>query len=67
MKALSTTSPKLATIKVTGRAARKHYGMKCHTDFIAKEHDVDRRSVALLMPVGPQLEETTDCFLQFLV
>ena len=48
MKALASTSPKLAIVKVMGRAARKYYGLKCHTEFVTRKHDMDKRSVARL-------------------
>ncbi len=54
MKVLATESPKTATVKVTGRSARKHYGLQCDTDFIRRRHDVTRRSVALSQQSGFQ-------------
>ena len=43
MKALAGTLPRIARVKVTGRSARKHYGMQCEVDFVPRQHDLKRR------------------------
>lgn len=39
MKGLATTSPKFACVNISGRCARKHYGLKIQSDFIKGFHD----------------------------
>ncbi|CAD6568570.1 MAG: hypothetical protein ASARMPRED_001863 [Alectoria sarmentosa] len=44
MKGLATTSPNFASVKISGRCARKHYGLEIQDEFIQGVHDEDRRS-----------------------
>lgn len=43
MKGLATTSPTFASVKISGRCARKHYGLRVQEEFIKGVHDEDRR------------------------
>ena len=43
MKGLATTSPNFASVKISGRCARKHYGLEIQDEFIQGVHDEDRR------------------------
>ena len=43
MRGLATTSPTFASVKISGRCARKHYGLEIHVDFIKGVHDETRR------------------------
>ena len=43
MKGLASTSPDYATVRISGRAARKHYGIKICIPFKLLEHDINRR------------------------
>ena len=45
MKGLATTSSTFATVKISGRSARKHYGLQSHKKFNAQVHDMSLRSV----------------------
>lgn len=47
MKGLASTSPSFATVKISGRSARKHYGLESEKSFEAQLHDVSRKSVTL--------------------
>lgn len=39
MKGLASTSPAFATVGISGRSARKHYGINCGTQYLKNEHD----------------------------
>lgn len=43
MKGLATTSPFFASVSISGRRARKHYGFRVRNDFIKGVHDESRR------------------------
>ena len=43
MKGLASTSPAFATVKISGRSARKHYGINSGIQYIDKEHGSARR------------------------
>ena len=47
MKGLASTSPSFARVRVSGRSARKYYGISNHTKFVSGEHDCTERSVSL--------------------
>ncbi len=38
MKGLASTSPDFATVKISGRSARKHYGINSGIQYHAREH-----------------------------
>lgn len=39
MKGLASTSPAFATVGISGRAARKHYGLNVGKEYLSLEHD----------------------------
>ncbi len=43
MKGLASTSPTFATVKISGRSARKHYGINCGIQYHAQEHGDARK------------------------
>ena len=43
MKGLASTSPTFATVKVSGRLARKHYGIRSHKQYDPTIHDESKR------------------------
>lgn len=43
MKGLASTSPAFATVKISARSARKHYGINCGTKYIEQEHGNARK------------------------
>ena len=43
MKGLASTSPDFATVKISGRSARKHYGLSSSKPFVHGLHDVSLR------------------------
>lgn len=46
MKGLATTSPTFASVKISGRCARKHYGLVVSKEFVPGIHDERWRSVS---------------------
>ena len=47
MKGLASTAPSFATVRVSGRSARKYYGINASKLFIPGVHDHNQRSVTL--------------------
>ena len=45
MKGLASTTPSFATVRVSGRSARKHYGIGIEVDYDSKEHKASERLV----------------------
>ena len=45
MKGLASTDPSFATVRVSGRSARKHYGINASKPFVSGVHDYSHRSV----------------------
>ena len=43
MKGLASAAPACATIKVSARSARKHYGFEIENEFIGSKHDDTRK------------------------
>ena len=43
MKGLSSISPSFATVAISGRCARKHYGIVANVCFVSGVHDLHRR------------------------
>lgn len=43
MKGLASTSPAFATVGISGRAARKHYGINVSREYLDLEHDHTKR------------------------
>lgn len=43
MKGLASASPASATVKVSARSARKHYGFEIENEFIDSRHDDARK------------------------
>ena len=43
MKGLASTSPAFSTVGITGRAARKHYGINVGMEYHDLEHDHTKR------------------------
>jgi len=43
MKGLASTSPTFAKVNISGRSARKHYGLDVNYEFLDFEHDVTRK------------------------
>lgn len=43
MKGLASTSPAFATVTISGRSARKHYGINCGTQYLEIEHGNARK------------------------
>ena len=48
MRGLARTSPTFASVKISGRCARKHYGTSCEGDFIKGLHNDSRRWVSMI-------------------
>ena len=46
MRGLATTSPTFASVKNSGRCARKHYGISIQKEYIKGVHDEHRRWVS---------------------
>lgn len=45
MKGLASTSPNFATVRVSGRSARKHYGIEVGKPFDINIHEESRKYV----------------------
>ena len=43
MKGLASTSPAFATVGISGRSARKHYGINSGTQYLDSEHGSARK------------------------
>ena len=43
MTGLASTSPAFATVKISGRSARKHYGINCGIPYLSQEHGNARK------------------------
>ncbi len=43
MKGLACTTPTFATVKISGRSARKHYGIASHKQYDPAKHEISRR------------------------
>ena len=43
MRGLAMTSPTFASVKISGRCARRHYGLGVQEDFSEGVHDENRR------------------------
>ena len=43
MKGLASTSPAFATVRISGRSARKHYGINCGHQYLELEHGSARK------------------------
>ena len=43
MRGLAMTSPTFASVKISGRCARKHYGLRVRELFSERVHDEHRR------------------------
>ena len=43
MRGLANRSPTFASVKISGRRARKHYGISAQTIFVGGVHDERRR------------------------
>lgn len=43
MKGLASTSPAFATVKISARSARKHYGINCGFEYTKQEHGNARK------------------------
>lgn len=46
MKGLAAASSSFAKVHITGRSARKHYGLKVNEKFDKSKHDATRKSVS---------------------
>ena len=49
MKGLASTSPTFASLKISGRSARKHYGIESHELYQATKHDETKRYFRLIL------------------
>ena len=43
MRGLASASSAFATVKISERSARKHYGINCGTQYLEKEHGSARK------------------------
>ena len=43
MMGLASTSPEFATVKISARSARKHYGINCGIPYVSQEHGNARK------------------------
>ncbi len=44
MRGLASTSPAFATVRISERCARKHYGINCGTQYLDLEHGNARKT-----------------------